>query len=392
MSDVSVSIGASTADFDKAVASLSSTMTAQTSRMNAAVAGSMGSLKRELDQARRALERMALTDPGWSRQAAQVASLTSQLQRMQGAMRGQQAGGGGMSRLGGASMQIQDIAVQMQMGTRMSTIIAQQGSQMLSMFGPGGAILGGVVAVGGAFYMMGENAKKAFNDSKEAARTAGIEFEKAIKFGDVSAVTSQVDLLMSRWEAASNQFNKLQEDAGELTKTWIASLMGGPSVDELMKELNRQMEEAMKQREAAANRLVELSGKEADIAEMRDKGREKEADEMERQLKIAKETDRIQSLNIPQAAKDAMISDLDRRFMAAQSKGGSPFEPLKGDIDTSFGRGHQLNLRPEMTIKEMVRQSNLLKEQNGKIDDGNKTLKDIHEVLNRKRFGYASYN
>lgn len=392
MSDVSVSIGATTTDFDRAVASLSSTMTAQTSRMNAAVAGSMGSLKRELDQARRALERMAITDPGWSRQAAQVASLTSQLQRMQSAMRGTQAGGGGMSRLGGASMQIQDIAVQMQMGTRMSTIIAQQGSQMLSMFGPGGAILGGVVAVGGAFYMMGENAKKAFNDSKEAARTAGIEFEKAIKFGDVSAVTSQVDLLTARWEAASNQFNKLQEDAGELTKTWIASLMGGPSVDELMKELNRQMEEAMKQREAAANRLVELSGKEADIAEMRAKGREKEADEMERQLKIAKETDRIQSLNIPQAAKDAMISDLDRRFMAAQSKGGSPFEPLKGDIDTSFGRGHQLNLRPEMTIKEMVRQSNLLKEQNGKIDDGNKTLKDIHEVLNRKRFGYASYN
>ena len=401
MADVNVSIGATTADFDKAVSSLSSTMTAQTSRINAAVAGSMGSLKRELDQARRALERMAITDPGWSKQAAQVANLTTQLQRMQGAMRG--SGGnafGGMygtglaGRLGGASLQVQDIAVQMQMGTRMSTIIAQQGSQMLSVFGAGGAIAGGVVAVGGAFYAMGENAKKAFADSQNAAREFATQFEVALQTADMGGMISQVDSYTKRWQEASDQFNKLHEDSGTIMKTWMASLMGGPSVEELKNELNQQMEQNTQQREKTGARLAELSRMEADMGKLRAQGRKDEADEMERQLKIARETQRIQALDIPQNFKDQMIADLGHRFAAptSRSTATSAFGPLKGDIDTSFGRGHQLNLAPEMTIREMIKQANLLKEQNAIGREGNQKLDTIANILDKKRYGSATYN
>ena len=47
---------------------------------------------------------------------------------------------------GQVAMQAQDIAVQAQMGTNAMQIFAQQGSQVLSIFGPGGAIAGGRVA------------------------------------------------------------------------------------------------------------------------------------------------------------------------------------------------------------------------------------------------------
>lgn len=46
------------------------------------------------------------------------------------------------------SWQIQDVAVQAQMGTSALTVFAQQGPQMLSIFGAGGAVAGALVAVG----------------------------------------------------------------------------------------------------------------------------------------------------------------------------------------------------------------------------------------------------
>ena len=47
-------------------------------------------------------------------------------------------------------MQIQDIAIQTQMGTNSLVILGQQGSQIASLFGPGGALLGAFIAIGAA--------------------------------------------------------------------------------------------------------------------------------------------------------------------------------------------------------------------------------------------------
>ncbi|MTH47255.1 phage tail length tape measure family protein [Intestinirhabdus alba] len=46
--------------------------------------------------------------------------------------------------------QIQDVAVQLQMGQNAMMVFAQQGSQIASIFGPGGAVVGAVVAISGA--------------------------------------------------------------------------------------------------------------------------------------------------------------------------------------------------------------------------------------------------
>jgi hypothetical protein len=51
---------------------------------------------------------------------------------------------------GNLGFQLQDIAVQAQMGTSAFTILGQQGSQVASAFGPGGAVVGAVIAVAAA--------------------------------------------------------------------------------------------------------------------------------------------------------------------------------------------------------------------------------------------------
>lgn len=54
---------------------------------------------------------------------------------------------GGAGQLG---HQVQDVAVQLQMGTDAMIVFGQQGSQVASLFGPKGAMIGGILAVGAA--------------------------------------------------------------------------------------------------------------------------------------------------------------------------------------------------------------------------------------------------
>ena len=52
--------------------------------------------------------------------------------------------------LGQVGHQIQDISVQMQMGTDGMIVLGQQGSQIASLFGPGGALFGAFLAISAA--------------------------------------------------------------------------------------------------------------------------------------------------------------------------------------------------------------------------------------------------
>jgi hypothetical protein len=74
--------------------------------------------------------------------------------------------------------QVQDIAVQSQMGVQATTILAQQGSQLLGAFGPTGAIIGGILAIGaaatGVFMKMGDDTASA----EEKAQTLAASIDK----------------------------------------------------------------------------------------------------------------------------------------------------------------------------------------------------------------------
>ena len=92
------------------------------------------------------------------------------------------AGGMRMMRGGAAQLgyQIQDVAVQLQMGQNAMMIFAQQGSQIASLFGAGGAGLGAIIAVGAGlatFFRRADKAGKATKELKERLNELGKEYK-----------------------------------------------------------------------------------------------------------------------------------------------------------------------------------------------------------------------
>ena len=73
--------------------------------------------------------------------------------------------------LGQVGHQIQDVSVQLQMGTNAMIVLGQQGSQVVSLFGGGGAVIGAFISVGAAIYTYlnasSVEAQKAINGMKD---------------------------------------------------------------------------------------------------------------------------------------------------------------------------------------------------------------------------------
>jgi hypothetical protein len=87
--------------------------------------------------------------------------------------------GGKVTALGA---QLQDVAVQAQAGTSAFIILGQQGSQLASSFGPGGAVLGAVIAIasaiGGVLYTSLKNASGAMKELPEEMQKQLEEIKK----------------------------------------------------------------------------------------------------------------------------------------------------------------------------------------------------------------------
>lgn len=335
-------------------------------------------------------------------------------------------GGGGFRGIGMASMQFQDIAVQAQMGAKWSVIIAQQVPQLLSAFGPSGMIIGGIVAIGGAFVTMGENAANAFTQSKNEAADFHKEVQKVLATG------SSPELINSL-EKIDVKIRSITDKVGELSGLFnvsqnIADIFGGPGVEELLSNASKELNQTSSEYRETLNGLMSASKQQTEIAEMRARGEKDAADQMERQLKLGKELAKIESMKIPRLFKKELIDDAQRRFVAEgpqeKSQGNilsrtmdlfsnkfqmaagpvmqaikqqlteqagqltknagdlsrAAFSPLRGDMDISTGRGSNINsLRSTASsqIQQMMKQSALLKSQADKIDQSNKLLGDI---------------
>jgi len=114
--------------------------------------------------------------------------------------------------LGQVGHQIQDVAVQLQMGQNAMLVFGQQGSQIASLFGPHGAVIGAVLAVGAAIAV-------AFTgEVKEATDRAKELHEEAMGLAD-----SFHELTGAIREQAKNkltdQYNTLIKDVLDLRQT-----------------------------------------------------------------------------------------------------------------------------------------------------------------------------
>jgi hypothetical protein len=137
---------------------------------------------------------------------------------------------------GNLGFQLQDIAVQAQAGTSAFVILGQQGSQIASAFGPGGAVLGAVIAIaaaiGGTLVAAIKSAKetaatlpadilkqleiieKKFNETDEISRAALAQVETGKFQTEISDVQDKIEKLNKENEVLFASFAAGNEAAG----------------------------------------------------------------------------------------------------------------------------------------------------------------------------------
>lgn len=141
---------------------------------------------------------------------------------------------------GQVGFQVQDMVVQLQSGTSAFVAIGQQGSQLAGAFGPGGAVLGAVIAlasaVGGVLYKSLteaegsskdlEAAQKQLKDTFQQTTSGSLELtDGLIQLTQISREAAETQLALAKANAdliAQQTAKAVREDA-ESWETWKAS-------------------------------------------------------------------------------------------------------------------------------------------------------------------------
>lgn len=236
-----------------------------------------------------------------------IGSSARTMERSMGRMSGRSSSA--MRNLGGASMQVQDIAVQLQSGTKMATVIAQQGSQMLSIFGPAGAIVGGLVAVGGAFFTMGSRASESFKTTLAEAE----KFRQGLKLTLAEATAGNMASGLGGIDQQLEEVNKSLEvfytKSGSASAKFAEWFEGDQSANEKVKQLTKLKFEL----EDAYGQVIEQSLKESsgqiEILKLKASGNDQAVKTRESELSLSREIARIEASKMPVFAKEQLIID-----------------------------------------------------------------------------------
>lgn len=146
------------------------------------------------------------------------------------------------------SFQLQDIAVQAQMGTSAFTILAQQGPQIASAFGPGGAVLGAIIGVAGAIsgvlFTSLMDTSSLMEEARDAADDLGDSYDDLVEdVGSLTAAQREFIALKSQDEIskakiAIAEMNKEIIEQNALVRLWSARLnIGAKGAAETLSEV-----------------------------------------------------------------------------------------------------------------------------------------------------------
>lgn len=141
---------------------------------------------------------------------------------------------------GQVGFQVQDMVVQLQSGTSAFVAIGQQGSQLAGAFGPGGAVLGAVIAlasaIGGVLYKSLteaegsskdlEAAQKQLKDTFQQTASGSLELtDGLIQLTQISreAADTQLALAKANADLIAQQTAKAVREDAESWETWKAS-------------------------------------------------------------------------------------------------------------------------------------------------------------------------
>lgn len=225
---------------------------------------------KQMDIALSQIEKSAKsTDAGMQKLNTTMTATATSVKTATGGLRNMSAIGGQLG------YQLQDIAVQAQMGVSAFTILGQQGSQVASVFGPTGAMVGAIIAVGAALLGMASASGAAGESIDELAKKADSlgqsQIEDAINKANIELAKEQQALLKVTSEV--ERLEKGQQALGLTTGVYavkltelkaeqeaqsdvVNQLIG--NIDRLTASLNGSVDAAEKSRQATREIVSDL--------------------------------------------------------------------------------------------------------------------------------------
>jgi hypothetical protein len=244
------------------------------------------------------------------REAYQLAQRSAGLAAMGGAR-------GRNFAVGMGAMQMQDVAVQMQMGTRMSTIIAQQGSQLLSIFGTGGMLLGGLVAVAGMFYTMQSKAAEALQGLNDEVRDFDGNLQK-LKGGSLTDMLNGMDAMAARADEARAAIGQFSVNRFFAKTTYDEQGNASNAFDAANEAVATTNDQGRLDLE---KQIVIAAEKQAELARLRLDSRDAEARKMERAIELAQIWQQIDQRKwASPEAKEAYTKSVESKLAAEQQQ------------------------------------------------------------------------
>ena len=259
-------------------------------------------------------------------------------------------------RVGMISQQAQDVAVSLQMGMSASRVIAQQGSQIASIFGPKGMVIGGVIAIGAAIYEWAANTK--------AAEKAAAEYKKVLdetaeiaKKNDAGRIEMAAKIAAaSRGEEAGTRVAeelKYEKELNEIHQKEIA----------LVAKLSQDKEKARKESVSWAGRFSRVSvAREAEALAASGIGRALSGEESQLRELAERKKQMAEDINIDRATrnkkKEAAIdfsvwsTNQQAAMLAIESEEERKYAQLEHDFKSDL---FQIEMSEESDAQKMKR-------------------------------------
>lgn len=282
--------------------------------------------------------------------ASQATAAAKQLQALQGAAvktdtAVQKSNGSFRMASNGVQMmgyQVQDVAVQLGMGTSPFVVLAQQGSQIASIFGPGGAVIGALLAVSGAIAgpLVASLMRSTENTDKmsEAIRSLREELNAITEQQTIKALKQETDQLQKGLQMLSSPVRDVREEGEELLETLTGVSAGFLSNSELIVAAQSRLREN--------NRLIKQQKElieETNAARLQEFGPSSEAFYQARwdaEKKLAKEALEADSMRLASRANALKsIESLEAAQMSQQEKLTDNYLTQQSQISAALGAG-----------------------------------------------------
>lgn len=253
--------------------------------------------------------------------------------------------------------QLQDVAVQAQAGTSAFVIFGQQGSQLAAAFGPTGALVGAVIAIGSA---IGGTLVASLMGATDAFKELGEEIDGVVGKSTRAQIKAIDELIKKQKEAVSEIRKELE--AGAETNGLLDPVSG---LEQLGVSRSRAVDAEIARAEALTrgrayamqieSQIVELKEKQPEIAEALVDAEDRLNRLKERRAKLEKKGLEESKLGYtPFNARDAVKNDPILARIAAKERGEKVISMLEAQSIRDQEKANQDRLRLEERLQAQI--------------------------------------